>query len=58
MVMGAEEKLEKYLEENEEARKEYKINKKLKDDPRITKIGKFIRKTANCGRKDIPVYSG
>ena len=28
MVMGADEKLEKYLEENEEARKEYKINKK------------------------------
>lgn len=46
MVMGADEKLEKYLEENEEARKEYKINKKLKDDPRVTKIGKFIRKTS------------
>lgn len=46
MVMGADEKLEKYLEENEEARKEYKINKKLKNDPRITKIGKFIRKTS------------
>ncbi len=46
MVMGADEKLEKYLEENEEARKEYKINKKLKEDPRITKIGKFIRKTS------------
>lgn len=46
MVMGADEKLEKYLEENEEARREYKINKKLKDDPRVTKIGKFIRKTS------------
>ena len=46
MVMGADEKLEKYLEENEEARKEYKINKKLKNDPRITKIGMFIRKTS------------
>ena len=46
MVMGADEKLEKYLEENEEARKEYKINKKLKNDPRVTKIGKFIRKTS------------
>ena len=46
MVMGADEKLEKYLEENEDARKEYKINKKLKDDPRVTKIGKFIRKTS------------
>lgn len=46
MCMGADEKLEKYLQENEEARKEYKINKKLKDDPRVTKIGKFIRKTS------------
>ena len=46
MVMGADEKLEKYLQENEEARREYKINKKLKDDPRVTKIGKFIRKTS------------
>lgn len=46
MVVGADEKLEQYLRENEEARKEYKINKKLKDDPRVTKIGKFIRKTS------------
>jgi len=46
MVVGADEILEKYLEKNEDARKEYKINKKLKDDPRITKIGKFIRKTS------------
>lgn len=46
MVVGADEILEKYLAENKEAREEYKINKKLKDDPRITKIGKFIRKTS------------
>lgn len=46
MVEGADEILEKYLAENEEAREEYKINKKLKEDPRITKIGKFIRKTS------------
>ena len=46
MVVGADEILEKYLAENEEAREEYRINKKLKDDPRITKIGKFIRKTS------------
>ena len=46
MVVGADEKLQKYLEENEEARKEFKKYKKLKDDPRITKIGKFIRKTS------------
>ena len=46
MAVGADEILKEYLQENEEARKEYKKNKKLKDDPRITKIGKFIRKTS------------
>ena len=46
MVVGADEILEKYLEENKEARDEYKKNKKLKNDPRITTIGKFIRKTS------------
>lgn len=46
MVVGADEKLFKYLEENEEARKEYKEYKKLKNDPRITKVGEFLRKTS------------
>lgn len=46
MVVGADEKLAKYLAENEEARKEYRKYKKLKDDPRVTPIGKFIRKTS------------
>ncbi len=46
MVVGADEKLEKYLEENEEAREEYKKYKKLKNDPRVTKVGKFLRKTS------------
>ena len=46
MVIGTDEKLFKYLEENEEARLEYKKYKKLKNDPRITKVGKFIRKTS------------
>lgn len=46
MVIGADEKLFEYLEENEEARKEYKEYKKLKNDPRITKVGHFIRKTS------------
>mgnify|MGYP000266173084 FL=1 len=32
--------------ENEEARKEYKKYKKLQNDPRVTKIGKIIRKTS------------
>ena len=46
MVVGADEKLEKYLEENREAREEYKKYKKLKNDPRITIIGKILRKTS------------
>lgn len=46
MVVNAEEKLKKYLEKNEEARLEYAKYKKLKNDPRVTKIGKFIRKTS------------
>ena len=46
MVVGADEILFKYLQENEEARKEYKEYKKLKNDPRVTKVGNFIRKTS------------
>lgn len=46
MVPNADEKLFKLLEENEEAAAEYKIHKKLKNDPRITKIGKILRKTS------------
>lgn len=46
MVKNADEVLFKMLEENEELREEYRINKKLKDDPRITKVGRFIRKTS------------
>lgn len=46
MVMNADEKLEEYLKQNEEARKEYEKYKKLKNDPRITKLGKFLRKTS------------
>lgn len=46
MVVGADEELEKILKEDKEARKEYEKNKKLKNDPRITKIGKFLRSTS------------
>ncbi len=46
MVMEADEKLYKYLEENPEAKKEYKKYKKLKHDPRITKLGAILRKTS------------
>ena len=46
MVVGAEEKLKELLEKDEEARKEYSTYKKLKKDPRVTKIGNLIRKTS------------
>ena len=46
MVVDADKKLNKYLKENEEARREYKKYKKLKEDPRITKVGNFLRKTS------------
>lgn len=44
MVPNADEELKKLLAENEELAKEYKKNKKLQNDPRITKVGKFIRR--------------
>ena len=44
MMVNADEYLFKYLEENEDAAKEYKRYKKLQNDPRMTKVGKFIRK--------------
>lgn len=46
MIPNADEVLFKLLEMNEERRKEYELNKKLENDPRITKVGKFIRKTS------------
>jgi exopolysaccharide biosynthesis polyprenyl glycosylphosphotransferase len=46
MILNAEEILLKWLEENPEIRDEYLINHKLKDDPRITRMGKFLRKTS------------
>ena len=46
MVPNADEILFELLEKNPERKKEYEINKKLENDPRITKVGKFIRKTS------------
>ncbi len=46
MVPDADKKLFELLEQDEKAREEYKINKKLKNDPRITKVGNFLRKTS------------
>ena len=46
MVENADEKLKELLENDEEAAREFKVNQKLKNDPRVTKMGKFIRKTS------------
>ena len=44
MVKNADKKLEAYLKENKEAKKEWDKYQKLSNDPRITKVGKIIRK--------------
>ena len=46
MVPNADDILIKILRENKDLAREYKINKKLKHDPRITKMGRIIRKTS------------
>ena len=45
MNVNADEELAKILQEDEERREEYRKYKKLKDDPRITKTGAFLRRT-------------
>jgi Undecaprenyl-phosphate galactose phosphotransferase WbaP len=44
MVKSADQILDRYLERYPEARLEWEASQKLKDDPRITKIGSVLRK--------------
>ena len=46
MIPNAEEVLEKMLKENPEVYEEYTRDKKLKNDPRVTKFGNILRKTS------------
>ena len=46
MVENADEKLDELLANDEMARLEYKKYKKLHNDPRVTKFGKFLRQTS------------
>lgn len=46
MVDNADEKLEKILEMDKQTKEEYMVNKKLRNDPRVTKTGEFLRKTS------------
>lgn len=46
MVDGAEQKLQAYLESNPSAAAEWALDQKLTDDPRVTRLGVFLRKTS------------
>ncbi|HWF07889.1 MAG TPA: undecaprenyl-phosphate galactose phosphotransferase WbaP [Bryobacteraceae bacterium] len=46
MVANADEILRVYLDENPELRAEWDATHKLKDDPRVTKLGRFLRRTS------------
>ena len=46
MVSNADEILDELLEKDDNLRKEWEENKKINNDPRITKVGKFFRKTS------------
>ena len=46
MYVDAEKRLEEMLYKDEKLREEYYKNFKLKNDPRVTEVGKFLRKTS------------
>ena len=46
MVPGAEELLRRLIEDDAELRKEYYQYHKLRNDPRVTRVGRFLRKTS------------
>lgn len=46
MVVDAQERLQSYLDENPDAKSEWESNRKLTNDPRITCLGHFLRKTS------------
>ena len=46
MVPNADAHLATYLEQNEDARREWEVKQKLTNDPRITRIGRILRKTS------------
>ncbi|WP_439121992.1 sugar transferase [Marivita sp.] len=46
MVANADQALEDHLKNNPGARAEWNLNQKLRNDPRITKVGQILRKTS------------
>ncbi len=46
MIPDADKALTKILKKDKKLKEEYRIHKKLRNDPRITKIGNFLRRTS------------
>lgn len=46
MVVDADTKLAEYLDANPECKQEWAHKQKLKNDPRVTRTGRFLRKTS------------
>lgn len=46
MTIDAEDRLETFLKSDANARDEWERDQKLKNDPRITKVGRFLRKAS------------
>ena len=46
MQVDADRRLQEYLARNAEARQEWKAHHKLRNDPRITPVGQFLRRTS------------
>lgn len=46
MVQNADQVLEQHLEQHPELRQEWEELQKLRDDPRITRVGRWLRKTS------------
>lgn len=44
MYLDAEQTLQEYLSLHPEAHQEWEVNQKLKDDPRVTRAGRFLRR--------------
>lgn len=46
MIKGADKVLEDYFRENPELKEEWDRSHKIKNDPRVTSVGRFLRKTS------------
>jgi Undecaprenyl-phosphate galactose phosphotransferase WbaP len=46
MIPDADRVLQQYLDDHPELREEWEATQKLRDDPRITRVGRFLRRTS------------